>query len=189
MSLSDEGSGLPTEAVVHTVLVVDHDKASINRLRGVLEGAGYEMLLATDGGQAHSLVERRQPDFVILDVDLPGSETGFEVCERLKQSRRQTPVLVLTHVDLPRARTLATRVGADGYLLKPTEIARLPEVIPALARQLRRRQLAEDQPVENAPPARFNCRCGKRFKVAHQHRGKTLTCPSCGEPVQVPRSS
>ncbi|MFM8288592.1 MAG: response regulator transcription factor [Planctomycetaceae bacterium] len=189
MNLSDEASGIATEVTVHTVLVIDHDRATVSQLRTLLGSAGYEVLVATDGGQAHSLVERRAPDFVILDVDLPGSETGFEVCERLKQSRRQIPVLVLTRVDLPRARTLATRVGADGYLLKPAEMGRLPEVIPALAQQLRRRQIAEEQPGENAPPVRFHCRCGKRFKVAHQHRGKTLTCPSCGEPVLVPRSS
>ncbi|MFM8581717.1 MAG: response regulator, partial [Planctomycetaceae bacterium] len=75
MNLSDEASGIATEVTVHTVLVIDHDRATVSQLRTLLGNAGYEVLVATDGGQAHSLVERRAPDFVILDVDLPGSET------------------------------------------------------------------------------------------------------------------
>jgi len=188
MSLSDVGSGPPSQAQVHTVLLVDHDRDTGLRLRALLADEGYELLVATDGGQAHSLVERRPPDFIILEVDLPGAESGFEVCERLKQARRQIPVVILTRVDLPRARQLGARVGADGYLIKPADIDRLPEIIPALAQQLRQRQLAEEQPADTTPPVRFHCRCGKRFKVAHQHRGKTLTCPNCGEPVLVPRA-
>ena len=60
----------------------------------------------------------RKPDFVILDLILPG-ESGFEVCSRMKQANSTIPVLVLTAIDLPEARALADRVGADDYLTKP----------------------------------------------------------------------
>jgi two-component system phosphate regulon response regulator OmpR len=126
----------------------------------------------------------RKPDFVIVDLILPG-ESGFEVCERMKQSDKTVPVLVLSAIDMEDSRELAARVGADEYLTKPCPPQQLLEAISKVAEKVWARTHGAASSDEGR--VRFNCRCGKRFKVSSAHRGKTLTCPDCGEPVQVPR--
>jgi DNA-binding response OmpR family regulator len=127
----------------------------------------------------------KKPDFVILDLILPG-ESGFEVCTRFKQTDRFVPVLILSAIELDDSLQLARRVGADCYLTKPFEPDVLLRSIQETAQAVWKR--AHNEGVEDLHERRirFSCSCGKRFKVSHAHRGKTLTCPSCGEPVMVP---
>ncbi|MFN8856727.1 MAG: response regulator transcription factor, partial [Planctomycetaceae bacterium] len=183
----DTFESAPPRAVVHRILFVDDNDSVVESLTAVLEGAGYDVVVARDGGQAHSAFTMRHPDLVLCDLKLAGNETGFEICERFKQSNRKIPVVMLTAIDLPRARKLAERVGADGYLTKPIPAADLLVQIRSIADAVYQKSLAEDSPPATPQAIRFACRCGKRFKVSEQHRGKTLTCPSCGEPVVVPR--
>ncbi|MGQ0635136.1 MAG: response regulator transcription factor [Planctomycetaceae bacterium] len=175
-----------TPAIVHRILVVDDEADTAKFLKTLLERHGYDAVVAKDGGQAHSMFVMRKPDFVVLDLILPG-ESGFEVCERLKTLERNVPVLVLTAVDMEDSRNLAKRVGADAYMTKPFDPDELLTQIKQTAEEVWLRSRAEADAVRNDVPVRFACRCGKRFKVSRQHRGKTLTCPNCGEPVLVPR--
>lgn len=173
-------------AIVHRILVVDDEADTAAFLKSLLEKKGYDVTVARDGGQAHSMFVMKKPDFVILDMILPG-ESGFEVCERLKTLERQTPVLALTAIDMEDARNLARRVGVDTYMTKPFDPEELLQQIEQTAQEVWSKTRAEADDKDQNKPVRFACRCGKRFKVARQHRGKTLTCPNCGEPVHVPR--
>lgn len=175
-----------TPAIVHRILVVEDEPDAAAAIKSLLEKRGYDAVVAKDGGQAHSMFVMRRPDFVILDLILPG-ESGFEVCERLKALERHVPILVLTAIEMDDARNLAKRVGADSYMTKPFEPEQLIARIKQTAEEVWARSRAEADSTAGDSPVRFACRCGKRFKVARQHRGKTLTCPNCGEPVHVPR--
>lgn len=186
MALDTFQSALP-QAVVNRILIVDDEDPVVESLSAILEGAGLDVVVARDGGQAHSAFTMRHPDFVLCDLKLAGKETGFEICERFKQANRRIPVVILTAIDLPRARRLAERVGADDYLTKPIDGHHLLARIREVADLVWRRSMAEDAAPAVPQSIRFACRCGKRFKVSEQHRGKTLTCPNCGEPVIVPR--
>lgn len=171
-------------AIAHTILVVEDDADSAEFLRNVLEQNGYKVNVASDGGQAQSTFVMRKPDFVILDLILPG-ESGFEICERFKQTNSEIPILIVSAIDMVDSRALASRVGADGYLTKPVNSDELLGAISEISQQVWERH-------HNTGPAektrvRFSCRCGKKFKVSSNHRGKSLTCPDCGEPVTVPR--
>lgn len=179
------GEGDLGQVVVNRVLLVEDDPETAAVMKSLLESQHYTVILAKDGGQAQSSFVMRKPDMVILDLILPG-ESGFEICERLKQTDPQVPVLILTAMTLDDARNLATRVGADAYLTKPVRGEQLFAAIRQTAEAVWAR-FHTDGRREQGEPVRFQCGCGRRFKVSPSHRGKQLTCPSCGEPVMVPR--
>jgi DNA-binding response OmpR family regulator len=172
-------------AVVHHILVVDDDQPTALFLKTFLEANGYQVTVAKDGGQAHSCLVMKKPDFVILDAVLHG-ETGYEICDRIKQQDKAMPVLFLTGLDLEESRDLAWRVGCDGYLTKPFEPDLLLKSIKAIAESLWQKTHQEEA-VPKEAYVRFHCHCGKKFKLSQAHRGKTMTCPECGEVILVPR--
>jgi len=97
------------------------------------------------------------------------------------------PVMMLTAIDMDDARQLAQRVGADGYLTKPYDPEALVEQIHALSEEIWSRRHLEPDAATVDSKVRFECPdCGKRLKVSGTHRGRTLNCPRCGQPVKVP---
>jgi two-component system, OmpR family, response regulator len=173
----------PNSAIANFILLVEDDEEEAAFLKDFLEKRKYRVTIAKDGGQAQATFVMRKPDFVILDLILPG-ESGFEVCVRMKQANSSIPVMVLTAIDLPEARALADRVGADDYLTKPFDPEELQRRIQTVA--LRTWERSHNEQGRDEKRIRFACRCGKRFKVSPQHRGKMISCPECGEPVAVP---
>ena len=171
-------------ALAHHILLVENDSASAESLKALLEMNGYRVQVARDGGQAHSAFRMRRPDFVITSLILPG-ENGFELIDRMKRSDESVPVLVLSAITLADARALSERLGADGYLTKPAVPDELLTEIKEIVQRVWQRTHHGGQKEEKR--IRFNCRCGKKFKVSPVHRGRTLTCPDCGEPLIVPR--
>src|SRR5688572_31000867 len=83
--------------IPHHVLLVGKPDAEQARLKGDLEGRGFHVSLAKDGGQAHASFVMRKPDVVLLDILLPG-ESGFEVCEWMKRTEPGIPVVILTEL-------------------------------------------------------------------------------------------
>lgn len=176
----------PVEAIIHRILVVEDDRDQATALKALLEKNRFTVEIAKDAGQAHVGYTMHLPDFVILDVMLPNNISGFEVCEKMKRHDPNVPILMVSAIDLDDARELAKRVGADGYLLKPydhdfllREIKRVGEFV------WRRKHLGDNS--ATAERVRFACtECGKHLKVKGSHRGRTLTCPKCGQSVVVP---
>jgi CheY-like chemotaxis protein/anti-sigma regulatory factor (Ser/Thr protein kinase) len=80
-----------------TVLVVDDEEANREWLQGVLEPAGFAVILASGGKEAIDLARSNPPDLVLLDLMMP-EVTGFDVVEALrdKASTRGIPIMVLT---------------------------------------------------------------------------------------------
>ncbi len=123
----------------HTVLVADDDPETRELLRRALERDGWEAILAADGEQALSELERRRPDLVLLDLMMPKRD-GFSVIEsmRASQALRSIPVVVLTAMELTAQEreflTLQTsRVMTKGAL--PLD-AMMHELSRALARRV-----------------------------------------------------
>lgn len=176
----------PVEVIVKRILVVEDDRDEAEFLRTFLASKRYTVEIAKDSGQAHAAFTMHLPDFVILDVILPNEVSGFEVCERMKKDNPHVPVLMLSAIDMDDARSLAARVGADGYLTKPYDPDELYQQILTIAEEVwRRRHLGSK--ADDDEKVRFNCgECGKRLKVKAAHRGRTLNCPRCGQPIVVP---
>ncbi len=116
------------EARQYRALVVD-DHADMRRLIAfTIEHSGLPISTATaaDGYEALDLAQQSPPDFVLLDVMMPGMD-GFEVCERLRAHVRTAfiPILMLTARDDAASRARGFLAGTDDYVAKPFARAEL----------------------------------------------------------------
>ncbi|MFU8872243.1 SpoIIE family protein phosphatase [Micromonospora sp. SL4-19] len=126
-----------------TVLVVDDSRTKRYLLVSWLSRAGFVTIEAENGTEALARMATDRVDLVVLDVRLPDM-SGFEVCERIKESY---PVIPVVHVSahavdvVDRAQGL-TR-GADAYLAEPIEPEELVATAHAVLRYYQARQRAE----------------------------------------------
>jgi two-component system alkaline phosphatase synthesis response regulator PhoP len=106
-----------------TVLIVDdeqHIRLLIEQTLEELEDEGVDLLTATNGEEAVSVVENHHPDLIFLDVTMPRLD-GFEVCRRVKQEMGLTGtyVVLLTAKGQAYDREQGLAAGADLYMTKP----------------------------------------------------------------------
>ncbi len=170
--------------VVNDILVVDDDMESVDFVKKHLQAAGYNVSVARDGGQAHATFSMRRPDFVVTSIILPG-ESGFEICERMKHIDHAIPIMMLSIINTDRARDLAARVGADGYLTKPFDAETLVDMVREISEVVWDRQHGTAKKDERR--IEFSCRCGQKFRVSFSNKGKAMTCSNCQARVQVPK--
>ena len=95
------------------VLMVDDDVVDRRAVRRVL-GEGYVVTEAEDGSQARQSFDSAVPDCVLLDYNIPGTNT----LELLDRFRQQAPVVMLTGQDDVEAAVAAMKAGAQDYLCK-----------------------------------------------------------------------
>ncbi|HUG71781.1 MAG TPA: response regulator transcription factor [Steroidobacteraceae bacterium] len=109
-----------------TVLVVDDTPEALGLLTDMLDGAGYTVLIATDGDSALRLVDQITPDLVLLDALMPGLD-GFETCRRLKQKASLTHLPVIFMTGLAESEHVVHGLAAGGvdYVTKPIVVEEL----------------------------------------------------------------
>ena len=116
------------------VLVVEDDvKMAALVRRGLLE-EGLAVDVARVGDDALWMAGATDYDAIVLDVMLPGLD-GFELCRRLREAGRWSPVLMLTARDSVEDRVAGLDAGADDYLVKPFSFAELLARLRSLARR------------------------------------------------------
>jgi two-component system OmpR family response regulator len=116
------------------VLVVEDDVKMASLLRRGLLEEGLAADVARTGDDALWMAEATEYDAIVLDVMLPGAD-GFEVCRRLREAGRWSPVLMLTARDAVEDRVAGLDAGADDYLTKPFSFAELLARLRAIARR------------------------------------------------------
>ena len=99
------------------LLVVDDDQIILTLLARTLEPEGYDVVVAENGEAALELLDKHEPDLVILDIMMPGLN-GFQVLDLIRQ-RSNIPVIMLTARREVTAVRDALTVGADDYVRKP----------------------------------------------------------------------
>ncbi len=119
----------------HRILIVDDEPALRELVRGYLEREGWQVITAPDGRTALDRAREWLPEFVVLDVMLPGID-GIEVCRGLR-TFSNAYVLMLTARTEELDKLIGLAVGADDYLTKPFSPRELVARIKALARRPR----------------------------------------------------
>ena len=122
------------------ILVIEDEHKLAGVLKRGLEEHGYAIDLAYDGEEGLALAELEPYDLIVLDIMLPKLD-GLAVCRRLRQQRRNVPVLMLTARDAVDDRVAGLDSGADDYLVKPFAFRELLARVRAL---LRRDALSKD---------------------------------------------
>lgn len=120
-------------APAHSILLVEDDLRLADLVSRYLESQGFRMSIVSRGDQVAELVQRDNPDLVILDLGLPG-EDGLTICKRLRPAYT-SPILILTARDSDFDHVLGLELGADDYVIKPVEPRVLLARIGALLRR------------------------------------------------------
>lgn len=123
-----------------TILLVDDDLQLLQLVALNLELEGYTVLLAGDGKQALSQIERASPDLVVLDVMMPRMD-GFTVCHRVREFST-VPIIMVTAKERSQDKVRGLDLGADDYLTKPLN---MEELLARVRAVLRRTQFREDE--------------------------------------------
>jgi DNA-binding NtrC family response regulator len=144
------------------ILIVDDEPFNVDLLEQQLEEQGYETCTASDGSQALEVLEREQPDLVLLDWMMPGMN-GIEVLEKMRSTPqwRTLPVIMLTARGTTEDKVRGLDAGADDYVTKPIDEAELWARIRAMLRiaRLEQENLTLRQQIESQ--ARFEGLIGK----------------------------
>ena len=108
------------------ILVVEDEMHLAKGIKFNLEAEGYRATTVGNGTSALKLFEDPQTsiDLVILDLMLPGM-SGYSVCDALRGTGRDVPILMLSARTLPEDRSRGFDVGANQYLTKPFELDEL----------------------------------------------------------------
>ncbi len=121
-----------TKKAKKRILLVDDDYEIVESLRLALEAKGYTLIVARDGNQGLAMVEREDPDLMILDMMMP-KRSGFLVLEKLRRSRPEPlRVIMITANEGSRHKAYAEMLGVDDYIRKPFPMARLIESVTRL---------------------------------------------------------
>ena len=107
-----------------SILLVDDEENLQDALRLNFEMEGYEVTSAYDGVAALEAFQNEYFDLIILDVMLPEID-GISVCENIRLSNTEIPILILSAKNNSNDRVLGLKKGADDYLTKPFDLEEL----------------------------------------------------------------
>ena len=112
------------------VLAVDDTPENLDVVKGILTPE-FTVRAATSGKMALKIIEKQQPDIILLDIMMPGM-SGYDVCEQLKAdpSTRDIPVIFLTAMEQTTDEAKGFELGAADYITKPVN----PPILEARVR-------------------------------------------------------
>jgi len=121
------------------VLLVDDEREFVQTLSERLQMRDVGSAIAYDGESALSLVEEDEPDVMILDLKMPGID-GIEVLRKVKASRPEIEVIILTGHGSDADREICMKLGAFAYLQKPVDIEELSQTLKAANEKIKTRE-------------------------------------------------
>jgi two-component system response regulator RegX3 len=142
----------PTRRERTKVLVIEDEESYRQALSSGLGLEGFDVVLASDGIEGLRMVDEHGPDFVLLDMLLPGMH-GIDVCRRIR-AVSDVPILMVSAVDTELDVVLGLELGASGYVTKPFRLRELVARMHAILRRVRPPAIATavtDAPDDRVP--------------------------------------
>ncbi len=168
------------------VVVVEDEQRISQFLKKGLTEKGYAVDVAADADTGLERIMAATPDLVILDLLLPGSRDGIELCRELRARGVRAKIIMLTARDTVENKIEGLDAGADDYLVKPFSFRELLARIRAL---LRRTEVVEPGPLvfddlsydtesreveRGGETVRLTVREGALFELLLRRRGKVV---------------
>lgn len=117
-----------------TALVVEDNEDNMVLITMLLQNAGYETIWADTGLKGVQMALEQEPDFVILDIQLPDID-GIEVLKRIRALDTDAagiPIIAVTSYAMSGDREKLLAIGCDGYIEKPIDPIRVISQIRAI---------------------------------------------------------
>ena len=113
-----------------TILIVDDNVQNLKLARVILATEGYDVRTAADAEEALAFLRTSTPHVILMDLQLPGMD-GLQLTRQLKADRatRGIRIIALTAYAMKGDEDKAFAAGCDGYVSKPIDIERLPEIV------------------------------------------------------------
>ena len=115
------------------ILIVEDNDKNLKLVRDVLQVKGYETIEAGTAEDGIELARSRQPDLVLMDIQLPGMN-GIDALKVLRADAATThiPVIAVTASVMQQDRNLITEAGFDGYIGKPINLKEFLDSVRAM---------------------------------------------------------
>ena len=116
------------------VLIAEDDEHTRNGLADILMAEGYKVMLAPDGEEALKLFQTESPDFICLDVMMPGAD-GYSVCKAIRRENETVPIIFISAKSEEIDKVLGLELGADDFIVKPFGVKEVVARIRAVTRR------------------------------------------------------
>ncbi len=108
-----------------TILVADDAPFNLDLMEAILQEQGHSMIRACDGLEAVKLFRSRQPDLILMDIQMPNLD-GLDASKQIRSIEAQqalaaTPIIALTAGVFAQNRDAAIEAGMDGFVNKPVD--------------------------------------------------------------------
>jgi DNA-binding response OmpR family regulator len=117
------------------VLIIEDEHKIARAIKEGLEEESFAADICFEGEEGLNAALYESYDLIILDRMLPGAMDGVEICQKIREAGKHTPVIMLTSKDQIRDRVQGLNAGADDYLSKPFSFEELLARIRALLRR------------------------------------------------------
>ena len=116
------------------ILIIEDEKKLSNFLRTNFEEKMFIVDIANDGEKGSKMGRVNEYDVIILDIGLP-KKTGLDVCREIRESGKNTPIILLTANDEISSKVELLEKGADDYMTKPFSFEELLARVGAILRR------------------------------------------------------
>ena len=116
------------------ILIAEDDMYTRKGLVEVFESEGYSVSAAESGDRALELYRNERPDFVCLDIMMPGLN-GYEVCREIRKLNTHVPILFISAKSEEIDKVVGLELGADDYIAKPFGVKEMLARVKAVYRR------------------------------------------------------
>lgn len=127
-----------------TILYVEDDPTTYKLLCPMLEGQGYQVLLAKNGLEGLELFRRHLPDIILTDLKMPGMN-GLEMAGIIRREAPAVQIIILTAFSDTDYLLNAIDIGINQFIRKPVEFTKLQAVITDCIKTIQCQQVAKEQ--------------------------------------------